>query len=100
LEQNGFSDFYKLTLALTGVVGGIMNCEYIDIISDTIIIQIINDGFLTEKMGTTGAYCYLGETVFTLTENDLIKFVKIEMDSGSHASPGIYNRNDFKDLVK
>ena len=74
--------------------------EYIDIISDTIIIQIINDGFLTEKMGTTGAYCYLGETVFTLTENDLIKFVKIEMDSGSHASPGIYNRNDFKDLVK
>jgi hypothetical protein len=58
--------------------------EYIDIISDTIIIQIINDGFLTEKMGTTGAYCYLGETVFTLTENDLIKFVKIEMDSGKN----------------
>ena len=74
--------------------------EYIDIISDTIIIQIINDEFLTEQMGTTGAYCYLGETVFTLTESDLIRFVKIEMDFGSHASPGTYERDDFKDLIK
>ena len=74
--------------------------EYIDIISDTIKIKIINDEFLIEKMGTTGAYCYLGETVFTLTENDLIRFVEIEMESGSHASLGIYNRNDFKDLLK
>jgi spore germination protein GerM len=74
--------------------------EYLDIQSDTIKIQIVNDEFLTEQMGTTGAYCYLGETVFTLTENDLIIFVKIEMDFGSHASPGIYTRMDFKDLIK
>jgi hypothetical protein len=74
--------------------------KYINIQSDTIIIQIINDEFLSEQMGSTGAYCYLGETVFTLTENELIGFVKIEMDTGSHANPGIYNRNDFKDLIK
>lgn len=74
--------------------------EYIDIISDTIKIKIINDEFLTEQMGTTGAYCYLGETVFTFTEIDLIRFVDIEMDSGSHASPGVYSRSDFKNLVK
>ena len=74
--------------------------EYIDIQSDTIKIQIVNDEFLTEQMGTTGAYCYLGETVFTLTENDLIRFVKIEMDYGSHASPGVYSREDFADLMK
>jgi len=74
--------------------------EYLVIQSDTIKVQIVNDEFLTEQMGTTGAYCYLGETVFTLTENDLIRFVKIEMDSGSHASPGIYTRMDFKDLIE
>lgn len=74
--------------------------EYTNILADTIIIRIINDEFLTEQMGTTGAYCYLGETVFTLTEIKLIRFVKIKMDAGSHASPGVYNRNDFKDLVK
>jgi hypothetical protein len=67
---------------------------------DTIIIQVLDDEYLTEQMGTTGAYCYLGETVFTLTENDLIRFVKIEMDSGSHASPGIFTRVDFADLIK
>lgn len=74
--------------------------KYIDIKSDTIKIQIINDQFLSEQMGTVGAYCYLGETVFTLTESELIKFVKIEMDFGSHASPGVYSRSDFKDLMK
>ncbi len=74
--------------------------EYVEIQSDTIKIQIIDDEFLTEQMGTTGAYCYLGETVFTLTENELIRFVKIEMDSGSHASPGVYTREDFVDLMK
>ena len=74
--------------------------EYIGILSDTIQIRILNDEYLTEQMGTTGAYCYLGETVCTLTENELIKYVRIELDSGSHASPGVYNRNDFKDLMK
>jgi hypothetical protein len=74
--------------------------EYIAIQSDTIIIKIVDDEYLTEQMGTTGAYCYLGETVFTLTQNVLIKYVKIEMDSGSHASPGTYTRDDFKDLMK
>ena len=74
--------------------------EYLNILSDTIQIRIFNDEYLTEQMGTTRAYCYLGETVFTLTENELIKYVKVEMDSGSHAIPGIYNRDDFKDLKK
>jgi len=51
-------------------------------------------------MGTTGTYCYPGETVFILTENDLNRLDKIEMDYGSHASPGVYSRVDFSDLMK
>lgn len=74
--------------------------EYVDIMNDTILIKILNDEYLTEQMGTTGAYCFLGETVFTLTEGDLIKYVKIDMNVGSHAGPGVYSRNDFKDLLK
>jgi hypothetical protein len=74
--------------------------EFIGIVSDTIHIRILNDEYLTEQMGTTGAYCYLGETVYTLTENKLINYVKIEMDPGTHASPGVYNRNDFRDLIR
>lgn len=74
--------------------------EFIGIVADTISIRIVNDEILTEQMGTTGAYCYLGETVFTLTENRLVNYVEIEMDPGSHASPGVYSRSDFKDLTK
>lgn len=74
--------------------------EYIDQNRDTIHIRIINDEILSEQMGSTGAFCYLGETVFTLTEIDLIEFVSIDMNYGSHASPGIYQRKEFKELVK
>jgi hypothetical protein len=73
--------------------------EYIDLRKDTVIIRILEDEFLSEQMGTTGADCYLGETIYTLTENDQIKFVRIEMDYGSHAGPGVYSRNDYNRLI-
>jgi len=74
--------------------------ELKNITGDTANIKIINDEYLTERMGSTGAIGYIGETVFTLTEHDLIKFVNIQMEYGSHASPGVYSRNDFKGLTE
>ena len=74
--------------------------EFADLTNDTIRIKIINDEFLSERMGSAGAECFLAETVYTLTENKTIKFVNIEMDYGSHASPGIYTRQSFYDLNK
>lgn len=74
--------------------------ELIGISNDTIRIRIANDEFLGERMGSTGAICYLGETVFTLTENGAIRFVNVEMNDGSHASPGTYDRQTFDDLIK
>lgn len=72
--------------------------EWIEITGDTANIKILNEEYLAERMGSTGAYCYLGETVFTLTEHDSIKYVNIQMEYGSHAGPGVYSRNDFKSL--
>ena len=74
--------------------------EYVDITGDTLKIKILDDEILTEQMGTAGAYCFMAETIYTLTENDMIKFVRFEMDFGSHASPGLYCRNDYKDMMK
>ena len=74
--------------------------EFVKISGDTVFIQVINDYYLTERMGTTGAYCYLGETVYTLTEHNLINKVKLDLEFGSHASPGVYTRIDFKELIK
>lgn len=73
--------------------------EYIKQAGDTLHIRILNDQVLSEQMGSSGAYCFLGETVYTLTENDAVVYVNIHMDYGSHASPGNYSRNDFKDLI-
>ena len=74
--------------------------EYQDLVGDTLTIRVINDEVLTEQMGTTGADCYMAETIYTLTENDLIKYIRFEMDFGSHASPGLYCRNDYKEMIK
>lgn len=74
--------------------------EMVDLKNDTIIIKIRNDVYLTERMGSTGAHCFLAETVYTLTEEDAIIYVRIQMNPGSHASPGIYSRQSFHDMVK
>lgn len=72
--------------------------EFIKFTTDTIHIKILNDEVLSEQMGTLGAYCFLAESVYTLTEIENIHFVKINMKEGSHARPGVHNRAEFKDL--
>lgn len=74
--------------------------EFISLINDTIKIKITNNEFLTERMGFSVAESFLAETVFTLTENTTIKFVNIEIDYGSHASPGTYKRQSFSHLSR
>ena len=74
--------------------------EQIGLKNDTIHIRFQQDECLTEQMGSTGAFCFMGETVFTLTENDSISFVDFQINFGSHASPGIYQRSDFQELEK
>ena len=74
--------------------------KYIDQKNDTLYIKVLNDELLTEQMGTTGAQCYLGETVLTLLENDSIHWIHIDIIEGSHARPGVYSKNDFNSLLK
>ena len=74
--------------------------EYVEIIGDTLKIRVLEDEYLTEQMGTSGADCYMAETIYTLTENDLIQFVRFEMDYGSHADPGLYCRKNYERMIK
>lgn len=78
----------------------ICKIELLSLNKDTIHIRFTNEEVLSEQMGSTGAYCFLGETVFTLTENDSIKYVDIQIEYGSHASPGVYQRSDFQELER
>ena len=74
--------------------------QYVGITGDTLKIKILDDEYLTEQMGTDGADCYMAETIYTLTENDLFHFVRFQMDYGSHASPGIYSRKDYERMMQ
>ena len=93
------SDFLRLIMALNYRTAK-CKIELLDLENDTIKVKILNDEFLTEQMGTDGALEFLGETVYSLTESDSINFVDVQMDYGSHASPGVYSRKDFNDLIK
>lgn len=74
--------------------------DYVERIGDTLKVRILKDEYLTEQMGTSGADCYMAETIYTLTENELIQFVRFEMDYGSHAGPGLYCRKDYERMIK
>jgi hypothetical protein len=58
-------------------------------------IEIVNDQFLTENMGSSGAQDYLAIVTYTLTENPRIKAVNFIFQAGEHAMPGRYRREDF-----
>lgn len=63
---------------------------------DIAIVEIINDEYLTQRMGSSGAQEYLASVTFTLTENPRIKKVNFIFQEGDHAMPGTYTRKDFK----
>jgi hypothetical protein len=60
-------------------------------------IAILNDQYLSEKMGSSGAQDYLASVTYTLTENPGIKAIYFIFHAGEHAMPGIYRRENFTD---
>lgn len=71
--------------------------EKIKISGDTLFTEIKDSEYLGERMGTTGAASYLADVVINLTSVSKIKYVKIDFDEGSHATPGIWSAKDFSD---
>ena len=69
--------------------------KLIDIKGQVINIEVINDEYLTQRMGSTGAAEFLATATFTLTEYDNIKFVNFIFEEGDHAIPGLYSREGF-----
>ena len=67
----------------------------IGIEGQVVSVEVINDEYLTQRMGTTGAAEFLVTATFTLTEYDNIKFVDFIFEEGDHAFPGLYSREGF-----
>lgn len=71
--------------------------DKVGISGDTLFTKIIDSEYLGERMGSSGSEQYLAEAVINLTSVDGIKFVKIDFEEGSHASPGTWSAKDFGD---
>lgn len=65
---------------------------------DTAYILVPKSTYLTQQMGSTGAYNYMATAVYNLTELDHVRYVNFNFEQGDHAEPGTYNREDFKRL--
>lgn len=65
---------------------------------DTVFLSIPKSAYLTNQMGSTGAYNYLATVVYNFTELKPITYVRFSFEEGDHAAPGVYSRNDFKRL--
>lgn len=74
-----------------------IHIELVKISQDTIYLKIPDAAHLTQQMGSTGPTIYLAGVVYNLTEVPGINEVCFDFEEGDHASPGVFNRNSFKD---
>jgi hypothetical protein len=72
-----------------------IHLDFVKISTDTIFVQIKQSTYLTQQIGTSGAYVFMSTTVYTLTELKGIKYVNFNFEEGDHARPGTYSRKDF-----
>lgn len=66
--------------------------------NDTVFIKIDDTAYLAQ-WGSTGNYGFLAEVVYSLTEMPDFKFVNLDFEEMEHASPGLYERNDFNNKL-
>ena len=66
--------------------------------NDTAFVKITDSQKFTNRIGSTGAYNYMATVVYNFTELKNIKFVKFDFIEGDHAVPGVFSREDFKNL--
>jgi hypothetical protein len=64
---------------------------------DTLYTQIREADVLTEQMGSAGSEAYIAQAVLNLTSAKGIRYLRIDFEMGSHASPDVWSKEDFKD---
>ena len=64
---------------------------------DTIYISIPEATYLTQQMGSSGPEIFFADAVYNLTEIAGVRYVNFQFEEGDHATPGVLNRNSFKE---
>tara|TARA_B110000211_G_C14028277_1_gene530874 strand:- start:1065 stop:1538 length:474 start_codon:yes stop_codon:yes gene_type:complete len=63
--------------------------------NDTLTIKLEHEERYSDQMGSFGAQQFLARLVYTLTEAELVNYVNLDIEMGSHGKPGVYNRLYF-----
>ncbi len=86
---------YTSVLAMLNSLYPEVKMEVKKLSNDTLFLKTDNGKYLTQRMGSTGAFNYLKEVTYNLTEVNKIHYVNFEFKEGDHAQPGTYSRSDF-----
>jgi len=71
----------------------------IKISKNILSVKIINSKLFTQEIGDTDSNWYLASMVYSLTENERIKFVNVIFEVGDHGGvPGLKSRKSFFEL--
>ena len=70
--------------------------KLIKISGDTVYITVINDFYLTQSMGSTGAEEYIVKSGISLLEIEGINYVDYNFNMGDHAYPGTFSRAGYQ----
>jgi hypothetical protein len=68
-------------------------------VRDTLVVTVGDPEHLTQRLGTTGALCYLAAVTFSLTSIDGVEYVWLDVPDGDHAGPGRFGRASFPYLL-
>jgi len=71
--------------------------EKVKVSNDTLYTMIKDSEHLTERMGSSGSELYIAQAIINLTAVPGINYVKIDFEEGSHASPDVWSKENFKD---
>jgi len=69
--------------------------KLVKISADTVYLTVINDFYLTQSMGTTGAEDYIVNSATSLLEIDGINYVDYDFAMGDHAYPGTFSKAGY-----
>ncbi len=70
--------------------------KLVKISADTVYLTVINDFYLTQSMGTTGAEEYIVNSGVSLLEIDGVNYVDYNFNMGDHAYPGTFSKAGYQ----
>lgn len=108
IEQKQKYRVYKDTAGITdpeSIINGIntlypsIRLEFVKLSGDTVYAHIDSAFTFANDLGSFGASEYIASVVINLTTLPNINYVNLDFPVGSHATPGVFAKNDFDQFI-